>query len=268
MRFSACLMLGLSIAAFAARAENPPDANAGQQPAQPSAAETAAVEKADRIVTTYYLSPNPDKIAELIEIYGDDAIPEEKLCAVAAPMIGFFVEVFRANSNRIPEWRRQIASSKSQYARLVLYTTLFYADTGATRAAMVELRKQFPELPELAQEHQNVDFASINIDGSNTLYACWGAFFATGDTRFPLAVLRCALRMPTKDGISPSVQAARASIISIAGKTPVVAKAIMAYSGENAAQQAAFEAAFPPDVRRKFDDAAAKAEDAPEKSEP
>lgn len=250
MRLLSIFMAGLAITVLSAAERQPDQESDG--------------EKCSRIVSAYYLDPQPAKVTELLELLANGAIPDEKIPMATAPLIGFFGEVFRANSDSIPEWRRQIADMKSEPMRTVLYSALLYAGTDAAKTAMNKLREQFPDLPTPPETQKKSDFTLQEITDPRVLDSCWGAFFATGDAKFPQTVLHCALRREPENGIDLSARAARWSLLSIARQNPLVGKAVMDYLKKNPDRQADFEQAFSAEERQALAAAAAKAEQKPE----
>ena len=103
---------------------------------------------------TYYLHPQPDRIAEVIDALSSSGFvrPTQEFVVV-----GFFSEVFAANPNRVPEWQDHIAKQDNR-PKWLLEQALSVSKTGG-------LLKN------------NGHSAPLN-DG------WWAAFFASGNPKF------------------------------------------------------------------------------------
>jgi hypothetical protein len=103
---------------------------------------------------TYYLHPQPERIAEVIDALSSSGFvrPTQEFVVV-----GFFSEVFAANPNRVPEWQDHVAKQDNR-TKWLLEQALSVSKTG-------DLLKS------------NRHSAPLN-DG------WWAAFFASGNPKF------------------------------------------------------------------------------------
>jgi hypothetical protein len=98
--------------------------------AQPSTAQNPSELKTIREVSgfmqTYYLQPQPDRIAEVINALRPSGFVKPTTESVA---IGFFSEVFVANPNRVPEWQIHIAKQDHR-TKAILERAVSVSKTG------------------------------------------------------------------------------------------------------------------------------------------
>lgn len=103
----------------------------------------------------YYLHPQPERIADLIDaLYPSGFLQKSSNATV---VIGFFSEVFAANANRLPEWQSHIAKQDDQ--------------TKATLERALSMSKTGGILNSIGHS------AEFNDE-------CWAAFFASGNPKF------------------------------------------------------------------------------------
>ncbi len=126
--------------------------------AQPSTAqistELKTVDEVSEFMQTYYLHPQPDRIAEVIDALSPSGFvkPTNEFAAV-----GFFSEVFAANLNRVPEWQIHIVKQDDR-TKAILERAVSVSKTGG----LLNNPGHSPQLN----------------DG------WWAAFFASGNPKF------------------------------------------------------------------------------------
>lgn len=119
----------------------------------------------DRLVTGYYLSPQPDAVGPLLTYLDESGMLEARADA-RAPLIGFVAEVVAQNPDRVEEWEA-LASEFDLPTREVLVRGL-----------------QLGRAPERLSE---LDRSPATND------ILWGAYFASGKEDYLLALIERAL---------------------------------------------------------------------------
>ena len=102
----------------------------------------------------YYLHPQPDRIAEVIDALSSTGFVKPTNESVA---IGFFSEVFAANPNRVPEWQIHI-SKQDDRTKAILERAFSVSKTGGL--------------------FNNIGHSAQLNDG------WWAGFFASGNPKF------------------------------------------------------------------------------------
>lgn len=74
-----------------------------------------------RFVTTYYLQPQPDKVADAIRALDASGLarPPSTPDPRHSPFVNWFAEVFLANPGRLPEWRKLVDGQKGAAGELL-----------------------------------------------------------------------------------------------------------------------------------------------------
>jgi len=122
-----------------------------------TAQNSSALKTIDEIsgfMQTYYLHPQPDRIADVIEALHSSGFVRPTTEFV---VVGFFSEVFAVNPNRVPEWQDHIAKQDNR-TKWLLEQALSVSKTGGLL-------------------NKNGHSAPLN-DG------WWAAFFASGNPKF------------------------------------------------------------------------------------
>ena len=116
--------------------------------------ELKTIDEINGFMQTYYLHPQPDRIAEVIDALSPSGFVRPNNEFV---LIGFFSEVFAANPNRVSEWQDHIAKQDAR-TKAILERAVSVSKTGG-------LLNNTGHSPQLN-------------DG------WWAAFFASGNPKF------------------------------------------------------------------------------------
>lgn len=118
-------------------------------------AEPKTLDDVSAFMQSYYLHPQPDRIAPLIDVLYRSGFVQKRTNELV--IIGFFSEVFAANPNRLPEWEDHIRS-QDERTKALLERAVSVSKTGGL----------------LSEDGHS---AQLN-DG------WWAGFFASGNTKF------------------------------------------------------------------------------------
>lgn len=168
-----------------------------------AAAAEAASERGgiDEWLMNYHRQPVPDSIAELIRSLDREPQLTGK---TLLPLGGFFYEVFRANPDRVPEWRKLADELKNPALKQLL---LDFMPEDSPETVDERARSMAETVP---------DFA-------------WGAYFSSGKSEYPQMVLRLALSQPDRGSIDPMAAAAHWSLLSVSRRIPEVEAILREY---------------------------------------
>lgn len=113
-------------------------------------------EDLDVFFNYYYLHPRPEQVAEAIGALGISNMLEKD--TAIPPMVGFFSEIFSANSSRLPQWQALIEQQPPATKSMLRQALAIYNKGGVLKCS-----GHHPEL--------------------NDMY--WGAFCASGQINYP-----------------------------------------------------------------------------------
>ena len=154
-----------------------PPASSSAQPADGDLAQ-----KTGNFMMHYFQHPEPGKIDGLINDIAK-AFPDTRRCNAIPSMIVFFGEIFKANPGQVEEWMEPVSSLPEDWQK-IFQTALQYAQG---------------KIP---------DVSTMQIVGPSTLDACWGGYLASGDKKYPEAVLRVACRDEPEKTMDVTIRAA------------------------------------------------------------
>lgn len=165
-------------------------------------------------VTTYYLAPKPDEVADALSLLAAKGLLGSG--QAEATLSGFFAEVFRANTGRIEQWVQPYIGVPN---RLVIYTALWVANTGESMWALRRMADMAPmeegTTLRVLRSAQPPTIETIPIDGPTTLDFLWGTFFATGSD-VPVLRIIAQMNLASRRGDANAVQIGTAAEASIA----------------------------------------------------
>ena len=157
--------------------------------------ERVSAQNVEAWVTSYYVAPKPDEVAEALAVLAAKGLLESGQAEAA--LSGFFAEVFRANPGRVEGWVQPYVGLPK---RFVLYTALWMAHS---RESMFALRRMADMAPfeegtalRVLRGSLPPSIESIPIDSPATLDFLWGCFFASGSE---VPVLRIIDQMKLAD---------------------------------------------------------------------
>ena len=101
--------------------------------------ERVSAQNVEAWVTSYYVAPKPDEVAEALAVLAAKGLLESGQAEAA--LSGFFAEVFRANPGRVEGWVQPYVGLPK---RFVLYTALWMAHS---RESMFALRRMADMAP-------------------------------------------------------------------------------------------------------------------------
>jgi len=82
-----------------------------------NSSELKTIDDVSAFMQTYYLHPQPNRIAEVIEVLNPSGFVQRP--TNESVVIGFFSEVFAANPNRVPQWQDRIAKQDDRTKALL-----------------------------------------------------------------------------------------------------------------------------------------------------
>lgn len=172
------------IAAAACMADQPSTPATPTPPPSPAAPPATGdlLKKTGDIMMHYFQHPDPGIIGELITDVSK-AFPDTRQCNAIPSMIVFFGEIFKSNPGRVDEWMKT-ASSLPEDWQQIFRTALQYAQG---------------KIP---------DVSTAQTAGPSTLDACWGGYLASGDKKYPEAVLRIACSDEPENSLDVTIRAA------------------------------------------------------------
>lgn len=169
---------------------------AAPEPSEPPAP-TEKIQEASSILMNYYKNPEPEKIAGMLPMFFEMCASKN---SSGGPLVAFLTEIVRANPDRVPEWKK------------------------ITDALPRKQRKVADAVYRLAAD-KNYDLTKGCIGAPGEIDMLWGAFFATGDPKFPTAVTKIAAKVLPEGVIDLGVSSAAWSLASVAvaqGHAPVL----------------------------------------------
>ena len=153
--------------------------------------------EASSILMNYYKNPEPEKIAGMLSTFFEMCASKN---SSGGPLVAFLTEIVRANPDRVPEWKK------------------------ITDALPRKQRKVADAVYRLAAD-KNYDLTKGCVGAPGEIDMLWGAFFATGDPKFPTAVTKIAAKVLPEGVIDLGVSSAAWSLASVAvaqGHAPVL----------------------------------------------
>ena len=160
-------------------------------------APTEKMLEASSILMNYYKNPEPEKIAGMLPTFFEMCASKN---SSGGPLVAFLTEIVRANPDRVPEWKK------------------------ITDALPRKQRKVADAVYRLAAD-KNYDLTKGCVGAPGEIDMLWGAFFATGDPKFPTAVTKIAAKVLPEGVIDLGVSSAAWSLASVAvaqGHAPVL----------------------------------------------
>lgn len=127
----------------------------GEPSTTQNSVELKTVEDVSAFMQTYYMHPQPNRLADVIEALNPTGFVQRPTNEFV--VIGFFSEVFAANPNRVPEWQNHIAKQDDR-TKAILERALSVSKAGG----LLNNNGHSPQLN----------------DG------WWAAFFASGNPKF------------------------------------------------------------------------------------
>ena len=118
-----------------------------------------SIEGFSRFAMMYYLSPQPDKVADAIRALDATGLATQLPKPTYSPFVNWFAEVFLANPDRLPEWRKLVNEQKGAAKELL---------QGALNVAAKGGLLNMPPMPP--------------APAWNDMY--WSGFFATGNPAY------------------------------------------------------------------------------------
>ena len=178
----------------------------------PISAQEAAM-RADEIMQNFYLSPQPEKIDEFLELLS--GVAPVRLRRSLGCNTTFLGEAFRRYPQQLPKWAK--LPGRDDF-RETLFRALSYADSDearqAARALPLKIRLRVPF------GVRNVRATPVEKCTPATVDACWGGFFGSGDVEYVDTVIRAAFQ-PEKPGERDLTRrAALWSLLHLSGKHP------------------------------------------------
>ncbi len=134
--------------------------------------------------TYYYLYPQPDLTVKAI--FFSEQVGFMDCPNAAAPLIGFFGQIFAANPGKLQAWVQDLKPLK-QIHKNIIYTALWLANTNESKTQAAILLKQLApdmqaSITKSTAKHVAVEHMEINSPA--VLDMLWASFFATGDERY------------------------------------------------------------------------------------
>src|SRR4030095_12620547 len=141
--------------------------------------ERVSAQNVEAWVTSYYLAPKPDEVADALAVLAAQSLLERG--EAQAAHLGFVAEVFRANPGRVEGWVQPYLGLPK---RFVIYTALWIAHSRESMFALGRMADvaPFEEGTALRVLRGSLppSIESIPIDSPATLDFLWGCFFASG----------------------------------------------------------------------------------------
>jgi hypothetical protein len=172
-----------------------------------SAAADAESSGADNWFQTYYEHPEPEKVeSQLVKLQESGVLHKEH---AVEPMAALLSRLFQtATPEQMRDWLKA-ADKFPEDDQVVIVTALFWANTKETGEALKKYDSRGGKLGELAQKLTDSKppvFEKFTDPSPTELDMCWSAFFATGDKKYVLPVIRCAAK-PRQPGVFDITQA-------------------------------------------------------------
>lgn len=252
-RFSHFAALAALFAASSVFAQTPSPANGtpsglpmpAQRKAPPVNPEFARLMKESAMfVQKYYQNPQPDQIEGLLKKFDDAAAIAPLNLMALSPLIGFFMEAFRANPDRAAAWMEAVDKLRSPQLREAVLNGLLFAEADETKAVAKQYLSRHPEYKGIdPYDMKKPGFMEGQFRNPTKIAACWGAYFASGDMKYPQAILSVAVQEPDKQdkAAALAVAAARLELLVYSQNHPEVKKMLTSFF-QNAApsQKTAF----------------------------
>lgn len=175
------------IAAASCMAAQPTAPATSTVPAAPPATDDLR-QKTGNTMMHYFQHPDPGIIGGLIADVAK-AFPDTRQCNAIPSMIVFFGEIFKANPGRIEEWMKTVSTLPEDWQQ-IFHTALQYAQG---------------TIP---------DVSTAQTVSPSTLDACWGGYLASGNKKYPEAVLRIACGDEQERTLDVTIRAAAWSATS------------------------------------------------------
>ena len=209
----------------------------------------------DEFLQGYYLHPQPEAVPEMLLLLDKVAktFKNREMDGMEAPIIGFFSEIFRANSDKLDEWEKVIKGLSSKSLKVFLDGALCYADTEKSKEIFKKHAKWSFILKQRYGGGYVVPILKWDWLSPSSLDMCWGAFMASGNKEYVKKVMECALQVPEKNRIDLTVGAARWSMVANADRHPLVAEVMNNFLKD--AKDASFQyftEAMPGELRKKL----------------
>jgi len=154
-------------------------------------------------VTSYYLAPKPDEVADALAVLAAKGLLDTG--QAEAPLSGFFAEVFRANPGRVDQWVQPYIGVPKRY---VLYTALWVANTGESQFALRRMADMAPMEEGAAlrvlRSSPPPAIETISIDRPAMLDFLWGSFWATG-SEVPVLRIIDQMKLANRSGDATAV---------------------------------------------------------------
>lgn len=134
-------------------------------------------------ITYYYKNPEPELVASAIQSLQTTGYFNKD--SAAAPMSTFLGTIFSNNKNKIQEWVA-IFKPYNDKEKLILIYALWYSNTDISNKHLKALKSSniHAELIEKLLTSPAKGVENMQITGPAVLDMLWGAFQATGDTRY------------------------------------------------------------------------------------
>ena len=145
---------------------------------------------------SYFQHPQPEQIGTILQQVVE-VFPSTRQCNAIPATLTFFAEIFRANPDRVPEWKTIIDTMPADWKQCFEWS-LSYA-----RGEQADITEEECATPEV-------------------LDACWGAFLASGNKKYAEYVLEVACQDEQPDTINVTVRAAVWSCSSFISNYPEV----------------------------------------------
>ena len=157
----------------------------------------------DKFLQGYYLHPQPEAVSEMLLLLDKVAktFKNGEMDGMEGPIIGFFSEIFRANSDKLDEWEKVIKGLSSKSLKVFLDGALCYADTEKSKEIFKKHAKWSFILKQRYGGGYVVPILKWDWLSPSSLDMCWGAFMASGNKEYVKKVMECALQVPEKNRI-------------------------------------------------------------------
>lgn len=138
----------------------------------------------ERWTTYYYVYPQPDLTVKAILVSEQIGFLDRP--TAAAPLIGFFSQIFSQNPDKLPAWILELKPLKQNH-KAIIYTALWLANTNESRKqAAILLKELAPDAQASITKStaKVVPIQNMEICSPAVLDMLWTSFFATGDEKY------------------------------------------------------------------------------------